>query len=101
MIKILEYEKVDSSKIFSRVEPKMDVSSIVSNILADVKDRGDQALLEYCEKFDKVKLKTLTITEEEIEKAFNCVEPEFIKIIQKAKENITFFHKNHLFSLTP
>lgn len=94
MIKILEYEKVEKNQIFSRVLLKDNVTHIVSEILKDVKENGDFALLKFNEKFDKVKLNSLSVTDEEIEHAFSIVEPEFIKILEKAKENITFYHQN-------
>ena len=44
MIRILKYSDVDANEVFARVEPKMDVSGIVSDILASVKRDGDAAL---------------------------------------------------------
>lgn len=96
MIKILEYEKVNNADIFSIVEPKVNVSEIVAEIIANVRNNGDLALYDYSEKFDKVKLTSLQVSEEEIDEAFSIVEPKFINIIEKAKENITFYHKNQV-----
>lgn len=93
MIKILDYEKVNKAEIFSRVEPKIDVASTVADILYGVRKNGDKALFEYCEKFDKTKLSSLAVSSEEIDQAFLTVEPEFIRIIERAKENITKFHQ--------
>lgn len=92
MIKILKYGQTENDKIFSRVEPKVDVSKIVSEIIENVRQNGDKALKEYSEKFDKCKLDALLVSEEEIQKAVDTVEPEFLRILNLAKENITAFH---------
>jgi histidinol dehydrogenase len=66
MIKVMKYGEVPTSEIFSRVVPTINVEEIVAGILADVKENGDKALYAYCEKFDKVKLSALAVSEEEI-----------------------------------
>ena len=93
MIKIMKYGDVPAEEIFARGTAATDVSGIVSDIIEDVKKRGDEALLYYCEKFDKAKLTSLEVTAEEIDEAFSLVEPEFIEILKKAAENIREFHK--------
>lgn len=93
MIKIMKYGDVPAEEIFARGTAATDVSGIVSDIIEDVKKRGDEALLYYCEKFDKAKLSSLEVTAEEIDEAFSLVEPEFIEILKKAAENIREFHK--------
>jgi histidinol dehydrogenase len=96
MIKILKYGETENEKIFSRVEPKVDVSQIVSEIIDTVRKNGDKALIDYALKFDKCELESLLVSEEEIEEAFSKVEPEFIKVLELAKKNITAFHKNQV-----
>lgn len=93
MIKIMKYGEISEAEIFARVTPQFDVSGIVSGILADVKANGDKALLSYTEKFDGAKLDSLAVTKEEIDEALGLVEPEFLKILKTAAENITKFHK--------
>lgn len=92
MIKIYKYGEVANEEIFARVEPKMNVEQIVSDILENVKKFGDFALIDYTKKFDGVCINALQVTKEEIEEAYNSVEPEFIKILEKAAKNITTFH---------
>ncbi len=92
MIKIFEYSALNNDEIFDRANPTGDVSAIVAEIIEDVKANGDKALFKYCEKFDKAVLTSLEVTNEEIDEAFNAVEPEFIRIIEKAAENIREFH---------
>ncbi|MBR3768645.1 MAG: histidinol dehydrogenase [Clostridia bacterium] len=92
MIKIYEYSALTNQEIFDRADPTGDVSGVVSEIIEDVRKNGDAALYKYCEKFDKAKLSSLEVTSEEIEEAFNTVEPEFLRILEKAAENIREFH---------
>ena len=96
MIRIYKYGEVANSEIFSRGESKSGVEEIVSEIIASVVKRGDAALFEYCEKFDKAKLDSLEVTKEEIEEAFAAVDAEFIAIIEEAAENIRAFHKRQV-----
>ena len=92
MIKIMEYGQVSADEIFDRGTATADVSGLVREILANVKENGDKALFSYCEKFDKAKLTSLEVTAEEIEEAFATVEPQFLSILEQAAENIRAFH---------
>ena len=96
MIKIYKYGEVENNEIFSRMADTVDVSDIVTDIIENVKANGDKALFEYCEKFDKAVLTSLEVTEEEIEEAFNTVDPEFIRILRTAEENIRNFHSKQV-----
>ena len=69
MIKIMKYGEVANEDIFARVVPEVDVRGIVADIIADVRNRGDEALFEYCQKFDHVKLDSLEVTPDEIDDA--------------------------------
>ena len=70
----------------------------VREILQNVRDRGDAALLEYTAKFDKARLTpdTLRVSQEEIEAAYREVDPDFVKAIQVARDNIRSFHSKQL-----
>ena len=96
MIKIYKYGEVSNREIFARDNIASGVEEIVSAIIENVKQNGDKALFEYAEKFDKVTLSTLEVSEKEIEDAFNSVDPDFIEIVKEAKENIEKFHKNQV-----
>ena len=96
MIKILKYGEVANSQVFARVEPSINVEAVVSEIIENVKKKGDQALFEYCEKFDKAKLSTLQVTSQEIDEAVAAVEPEFLEILRKAAANIRKFHSRQV-----
>ncbi|MBO4940999.1 MAG: histidinol dehydrogenase [Clostridia bacterium] len=96
MIKILKYGEVDNKDVFSRVVPKMDVEKIVAEIIENVKENGDKALFEYCEKFDKAKLSSLEVSKEEIEEALKLVESRFLDVLKKAAANIKRFHEKQV-----
>ena len=96
MIKIYKYGEVSDSEIFARVTPKVDVASIVSDIIANVRANGDQALFAYCEKFDHAKLDSLQVSEEEIREAVASVEPRFLDILRRAAANIRKFHQQQV-----
>ncbi|QPC47463.1 histidinol dehydrogenase [Mangrovibacillus cuniculi] len=66
---------------------------VVTSIISDVKTRGDQALLDYTQKFDGVTLSNLFVTKEEIEEAYKLVDDEMISIIKEATDNIREYHE--------
>ncbi len=96
MIKIYRYGEVSNEEIFARVTPTVDVTGIVKDILATVKEEGDKALFDYTEKFDKAKLERLLVSEEEIEEAFSAVDATFVEILEKAAANIKKFHEKQV-----
>jgi histidinol dehydrogenase len=66
----------------------------VNNILNEIKEKGDQALFQYTECFDKVLItkETLKVTDAEIEEAYRNISPEVLDVIRKAMINIEAFH---------
>ncbi len=96
MIKILKYGEVSNSEIFSRTEPEINVEDTVAEIIKNVRANGDKALYEYCERFDKAKLNSLAVSEDEINEAFEIVEPKFIEILKRAAANIRKFHEKQV-----
>lgn len=96
MIEILKFNEVKKEEIFARVAEKVDVSEIVSGIVDNVRQNGDKAVLEYCEKFDSVKLESLEVTKEEIDEAVGLVEPKFLEILSVAAANIREFHEKQV-----
>lgn len=96
MIKIYKYGEVKNEEIFARDNISPDVEGTVAEIIANVRKNGDAALFEYCERFDRVKLSSLEVSEEEIDEAFCSVDPKFIEIIREAAENIRTFHSRQV-----
>ncbi len=96
MIKIMKYGQVSPDEIFARVEPTVNVEGIVTEIIANVRQNGDKALYEYCEKFDKAKLTALQVSQEEIDEAVAGVDADFLRILQDAAANIRKFHSRQV-----
>ncbi len=96
MIKIVKYGEVSNDEVFARFEPTVSVEDVVADIIKNVREGGDAALIEYCEKFDKAKLDTLLVSEAEIEEAVALVEPKFLEILQSAAKNIRKFHERQV-----
>lgn len=97
MIKILDYKEVEIKEILTRDNNNdRSVDEIVSGILKDVRTNGDTALLEYCEKFDKAKLSSLEVSQQEIDDAFSSIDPDFIKTLELARDNIEAFHTQQI-----
>ncbi len=96
MIKIMNYNEVSNDEIFARSVPEVDVAGIVEDIIADVRVRGDAALYDYSEKFDRVKLDALEVSPAEFDAAMRAVEPEFIRVLETAAENIRAFHEKQV-----
>ncbi len=98
MKKILYPNKADWTEMLRR--PMQNVSTFfenVSTILKNVKANGDAAVLEYEEQFDKVKLASLVVTEEEMKEAESQVPIELKVAILLAQRNIYTFHKKQKF----
>ena len=96
MIKILDYKDTTADEIFLRVADKVNVADTVSQIIADVRSRGDKALIEYGKKFDKANLTSLVVSQEEIDKAFQCADKKLVEVIKESAQNIEKFHRNQI-----
>jgi len=94
MIRIIRYEGQPVEVIFNRASaPDRDVNATVADILTQVRDRGDGAVLDFCEKFDGVRPQSLLVTREEIDAAYASVEPALIAAMELAARNIRRFHE--------
>ena len=74
------------------------LNEMVRGILDQVKYNGDEAVLSYEETFDHVRLKSLVVTEEEIQEAEQLVSEELKEAIVLAKGNIARFHEAQRFN---
>ena len=70
---------------------------VVKSILDQVKYNGDEAVLSFEETFDHVRLRSLVVTEEEIQEAESLISDELKKAIVLAKNNIARFHEAQRF----
>lgn len=81
--------------------PALDVSALfetVNTVLAEVRTGGDEAVKAFEEKFDKVLLSSLVVSDEEIREAEKEVTDELKQAIRTAHENIARFHAEQVFS---
>ena len=95
MMKIYRYGEVSNDEIFARPDMKTGVEDVVADIISNVWARGDEALFEYCRKFDKAELTTLEVSEAEIDEAFDVI-GDFRRVLERAAANITKFHEKQL-----
>ena len=75
------------------VKNAADLNAAVSAVLDDVKKRGDEAVKDYEEKFDHVKLASLAVTQEEMDEAERLVSDDLKESIRLAHRNIKRFHE--------
>lgn len=85
----LEYMKLLKSR---STEVNKKVTDVVSEIIENVKNNGDKALLEYTEKFDGKLPQYIEVPREEINDAMSEADPEFVTALLNAMENISDFH---------
>lgn len=66
----------------------------VSRIIEDVRVSGDDAVVKYTKKFDKVKIlsKNLKVSQNEISAAYNSIDPNFVSTLKLIIENVTKFY---------
>ncbi|MCR5457405.1 MAG: histidinol dehydrogenase [Clostridiales bacterium] len=96
MIKIFKKGDIHYEEIFKRNNHSLDVSSIVKDIICNVRSDGDRALKEYSLKFDKAYIDSFEVNEEEMDSALKDVEDEFLQILLEAAKNITEYHSKQL-----
>ena len=93
MILISNPDKSQWQEILKR--PVMNTENLfdtVRSVIDRVKEEGDPAVLDYEEKFDKVVLASLAVSEEEQQEAENLVSEDLKAAIRLAKQNIETFH---------
>lgn len=98
MISIERYEGNIERQSLRQLEYKEDVSNIVSSIITDVKNRKDEAILDYSFQFDKVKLESLLVSRTEMVEADLFSDPKFKEVLARAIDNIEKFHSKQISS---
>ncbi|HEY9163901.1 MAG TPA: histidinol dehydrogenase [Magnetovibrio sp.] len=103
MPKRLDLSAADFETGFGQVlgakrESDIDVNQAVASILADVVKRGDAAVVEYTNKFDRQNLTVadLAISAAEVDAAVAQIEPELLDALKLAAERIELFHERQL-----
>lgn len=93
-MKVIKYPSKQDWRILTK-RPEItrnELDTIVTEVLANVKKNKDQALLKYAQKFDDVKLTSLSVSESEVSEAITLVSDELKAAISLAKNNIEKFH---------
>ena len=103
MLKIIDYKgnlEAVAAKLDSRKESvNKEVNDIVLKIIEDINMRGDEALYEYCLKFDGYKItdeNDLIVSEAEKEEALKQIDANYMRILERTKNQIIEFHKNQI-----
>jgi len=99
MIRFLRFSDADFAEAFRVISERGDVTpdavlQTVQEILADVRQRGDAALFEYTERFDRIRLDagSVEVAQDEIDRAMATVDPDTLASLQLAADRIAAFH---------
>ena len=93
MIPIIDAKTTAMEEIVRRRDERQtDVTAAVAKIIDTVRRGGDEALLDFCERFDRVRPQALRVTAEEIAQARQNVDEELLAIMEEAAGNIRAFH---------
>ena len=98
-MKIIRYPNKKLEDIYNRSLPRSRrLKEKVEKIIEDVRLQGDEALLRYTKKFDRVKLsvKNLRVSEAEISSAYQNIDPDFVKCLKVIFDNITRFYRRQI-----
>ena len=94
---VLKYSEIDLSQTIKRSEEDVNnVLDIVSDILKDIKENGDDAVKAYTEKFDGVLIDELKVSDLEIKKAYETLDDSLLTALKQAASNIEKFHKKQI-----
>ncbi len=96
--KAANFEAVFQELLGAKRETGSDVNDAVAAILADVQERGDEAVIGYTRRFDRFDPTEggLRITAEEVEAAWRACAPETLDALRVAADRITSFHEKQL-----
>lgn len=93
------YEELENRLHTRKTEISEEVNKAVSEIINNVRENGDDSLKEYCAKFDGFHVSRkddFIVSKQEIMDAITKVGPEFMKILERTKDQITEYHKNQI-----
>ena len=93
MQKYIKPQLSDWSTLTARpTKEAQDLQKIVLDVFGKIQTEKDQALIDFTEKFDQVKLTSLEVSTQEIEEAKTLISEELKEAIQLAASNIEKFH---------
>ncbi len=91
-----DFESAFEALLNAKREQDEDVAASVRTIIADVRSRGDAALIELTERFDKVKLASLRLSADEIDSAETQCSKEALNALDVAVKRIETYHRRQL-----
>ncbi len=92
-MRILRFEEIDPSQLLMRDPRTADVSAAVAEIITQVRNGGDEAVLSLGARFDRVRPSALRVPQEELEAAEAALDPALKAAMQRAAKNIRAFHE--------
>ncbi len=100
-MKIYRTDKGEDVTLYSLLEKRAESSSAditekVRDVITNVKTRGDEALFDYCEMFDRCRPHSLVISDEELDRAAANAPAELWEIMREAADNIRIYHEKQL-----
>ncbi len=103
MLKIVDYTgdltELENKLHTRKQEVTDEVNKAVSAIVDRIKKEGDQAVIDYCQKFDGytiTKPEDFLVTKQEVDEACARVGEDFLRILERTKEQLTVYHKNQV-----
>ena len=92
------FEAEFQTLLSAKREDSPDVDQVVADIIADVRVRGDAALLEYTERFDRLSLapETLRLSDQEIAEKIQEVAPEDRAALELASDRVRAYHAEQM-----
>jgi len=96
MIKILDRDQVSLPEILAKTEDKRDISGIVAEIIGNVRQNGDAALVQYAKQFDHAEIDALEVPQTQLDRALAGLDPDLRAILEEAAENIRAFHRRQV-----
>ncbi len=72
------------------------VHSVVDEILHNIRQHGDSAVLDYTEQFQGVRLPSMLVSPEAMREAYNNADPDFLALLEEAYANIVRFHQHEI-----
>jgi len=93
----LDFKQIDEL-LAGATEDDANVERIVSDIVADVRRRGDHAVCDYTRRFDEQELTpaTIRVSEAEIRELASGADDELVEILKKAADNVREFHEQQI-----
>ena len=89
----LDRDKEEIEKLLNRPPFEESALNLAKEIVQKVREGGDSALLQFVQRFDSPKVKSLLVSPEDLEKAYKKASKSFLSAIRRARRNIERFHK--------